>query len=138
MLADAHAAHVSRHPDAHTIGPACERQPLSCDPADAVDMDRDEAAPPNSLSDASIDKLLGRPDAHTIGTACERQPLGRDPAGAAPEAVSTAGLAPPVSVSRLAAIRQVLGPSRPPSPGCAPDLTLLHSRVVLWLDILTD
>jgi len=38
-------------------------------------MDRDEAAPPSSLSDALIDKLLG----HPAGTACERQPPGRDP-----------------------------------------------------------
>jgi len=52
------AAHGPRHPDAHTIGPACERQPLG----------RDRAG-------ASI--------CHPAGTACERQPLGRDPAGAA-------------------------------------------------------
>jgi len=44
------------HPAAHTIGPACERQPPVRDPAGAT------AA-----------HVPMHPDAHTIGTACERR-----------------------------------------------------------------
>ena len=54
--------------------------------------------PPNSLSDALIDKLLK----HPAGTACGRRPLGRDPAGMAtvgsPPSGPTAFPPPPPAV----------------------------------------
>ena len=83
-----------RHPAAHTIGPACERR---------------LAVIRQVLADHDVPR---HPDAHTIGTACERRPLGSEPAGAGNRPPTRS--APPVSVSRLAAIRQVPPPRQCP------------------------
>ena len=121
MLTD---VHVPRHSDAHTIGTACERQPLA-----AI-----RQVPPAA-------HVPRHPDAHTIGTACERticygnqhiaagildfktDSIADDTVGHAPQASpgirTPTGSAPPVSVSRLAAVRQGL-PTTPPFPPMSP------------------